>query len=262
MTSLLRPLSIAEILDGAFAIYRVNIGRLLAVSFGIGLPLIALAALSTPLAIFLQFITSPLLDAALIWICAELIKGGSPTPGVARGRGLRMWIPLAALSVGYIVLIMLVAGFVITPAVIASSFNEVLGGIAILGSSVVMIFVLVTLFAWRQVIVVEREWNFVRRSARLARGGRWRIILIAILSWLLAVLPTLVVTVGQGLTSGWDSLTDSSQVSFASFAPGIAVQAVVRPFTHALFTLLYFDRRVQLEGFDVEQSVRAAGMTT
>jgi hypothetical protein len=272
MSQLIRPLGVAEILDGAFTLYRRHLGILL----GLGMifhALPALAALgSTTLAQVLVVFGGPFYDAALIFAAAELIQGRTVRPGAALSVGLRRFVPLWLLTIIFGVSFlpaMLVSGLAVFAGTTAVGIAGAASGggalVAILSLPVIamaalpIVWWLLSLFAWRQVVVVEGEWNIFRRSFSLARGGRRQILAVALIGWLLLTMATLPLGVGMLLSGDLDAIVSDADTSMEQplslVLLGFLATLLTRPFTHLLYTLLYFSRRVQVEGLDVERSV-------
>ncbi len=272
MSQLIRPLGVAEVLDGAFTLYRRHLGILL----GLGMifhALPALAALgSTTLAQVLVVFGGPFYDAALIFAAAELIQGRTVRPGAALSVGLRRFVPLWLLTIIFGVSFlpaMLVSGLAVFAGTTAVGIAGAASGggalVAILSLPVIamaalpIVWWLLSLFAWRQVVVVEGEWNIFRRSFSLARGGRRQILAVALIGWLLLTMATLPLGVGMLLSGDLDAIVSDADTSMEQplslVLLGFLATLLTRPFTHLLYTLLYFSRRVQVEGLDVERSV-------
>ncbi len=272
MSQLIRPLGVAEILDGAFTLYRRHLGILL----GLGMifhALPALAALgSTTLAQVLVVFGGPFYDAALIFAAAELIQGRTVRPGAALSVGLRRFVPLWLLTIIFGVSFlpaMLVSGLAVFAGTTAVGIAGAASGggvlVAILSLPVIamaalpIVWWLLSLFAWRQVVVVEGEWNIFRRSFSLARGGRRQILAVALIGWLLLTMATLPLGVGMLLSGDLDAIVSDADTGMEQplslVLLGFLATVLTRPFTHLLYTLLYFSRRVQVEGLDVERSV-------
>jgi hypothetical protein len=272
MSQLIRPLGVAEVLDGAFTLYRRHLGILL----GLGMifhALPALAALgSTTLAQVLVVFGGPFYDAALIFAAAELIQGRTVRPGAALSVGLRRFVPLWLLTIIFGVSFlpaMLVSGLAVFAGANALEIAGAASGggvlVAILSLPVIamaalpIVWWLLSLFAWRQVVVVEGEWNIFRRSFSLARGGRRQILAVALIGWLLLTMATLPLGVGVLLSGDLDAIVGGANTGMEQplslVLLGFLATVLTRPFTHLLYTLLYFSRRVQVEGLDVERSV-------
>ena len=258
MPALLRPLSSAEILDGSFTLLRRHIGLLL------GLSAVYYAAVAPLLLVVPQWVF-PIVagfllvarDGSLLWASAQLAQGKRPTLGETLGQGLKLFIPLWLLLVLYTLAWspLIAAGMLVILAA-----TVVLGPV---GYGLLLLFLPVgafaftSWFAWQQVLVVEHRFNFFRQSTRLARGARWKILGVSIVAWLIVGLPQGVVLGSQAAANGWDwdAVAAQQEISGGVLAAQWLIVALTRPFWILIFTLLYFDRRVRVDGLDVQQSV-------
>ncbi len=102
----------------------------------------------------------------------------------------------------------------------------------------------------------------LERSAKLSKGGRWRIF------WgiIAPLIPSLLLTVGVvgwvgSLKSGIAFLfNDPLLVAAIDGIVGLIAALIFTPYGSIVLTLLYYDQRVRREGFDVEQLMHAAGI--
>lgn len=125
----------------------------------------------------------------------------------------------------------------------------------------------------QSIVVIEKRWtnDAIRRSLALSRHSFWRILAVALLSFVFlaiaqVIIYTLVIGIGRvtGLSSDFSSdffaasLGDSAPAlgaasppgPFATAVMGIAQLAIV-PVTVILNVLLYYDLRVRQESYDV-----------
>lgn len=125
----------------------------------------------------------------------------------------------------------------------------------------------------QSIVVIEKRWanDAIRRSLALSRHSFWRILAVALLSFVVltiaqVIIDTLVIGIGRvtGLSSDFSSdffaasLGDSAPAlgaaslpgPFATAVMGIAQLAIV-PVTVILNVLLYYDLRVRHESYDV-----------
>jgi hypothetical protein len=94
----------------------------------------------------------------------------------------------------------------------------------------------------------------IGRSFRLARGAVWgltgRYLLFLIMVMLLTAVPGAVIAALAQLALAWGS----PRLIAAVTGTGTAVlNAVFQPLLPIMLTLLYFDRRVRTEGYDLQQ---------
>ncbi|MEO0649187.1 MAG: hypothetical protein AAFZ65_00735 [Planctomycetota bacterium] len=258
MAAHLRPLSTAEILDGAFTLLRRQIGLFLAIS-GVFIALVAPLMFVVPVyAISILaggvFIVR---DGALLWAAAELAQGHSVRLGQALKRGVFLFLPLIAARIlfflAFLPIVILLVGVVMVASLVLGEAAFVL----LLGALPLLAFVFASWFAWQQLVVVEREFNFVRHSTRLAKGARWKILGVSLVAYLIVGLPQTVVLGTRVAASGWDLsvLSDPEAMSAGTLIAQWVIAGLTTPFWVLTMTLLYFDRRVRVEGYDVEQSV-------
>lgn len=108
------------------------------------------------------------------------------------------------------------------------------------------------------VIVLERQPVFeaMRRSFALVRNSFWRVLGIMVLTALIASLISSAVAfpfniAGMAVSHGADALTGSAQLGLLSRIGSIIGQIIVLPFTAGVAVLLYTDRRIRSEAFDL-----------
>lgn len=134
----------------------------------------------------------------------------------------------------------------------------VLGGFILFG--VAIFYVLASWMTLPAVVIIEglRPLASLRRSWRLARGARWRILgllmLMGILEVILGVLFA-VVLLGVVATQGPVRIVLQETAN-------LAVNAVWAPLQWGVFTLLYYDLRVRKEAFDLQLAAEAMPRAT
>ncbi|RAU90800.1 hypothetical protein DQP56_22520 [Mycolicibacter senuensis] len=108
------------------------------------------------------------------------------------------------------------------------------------------------------VIVLERQPVFeaMRRSFTLVRNSFWRVLGILALTALIASLVSSAVEfpfniIGMAVTHGADALTTAAQLDVFSRIGATIGQIIVLPFTAGVAVLLYTDRRIRSEAFDL-----------
>lgn len=241
MTSLLRPLAVGEILDGAFALYRRHFVLLVLTAAAVFVPL-GLIGMVVPLLGFMGSILAPfLINGALIWAASEFIHEREITMGAALKVGLKRLVPLAIMSLAYGLIVSIGFVLLIIPGLMA----------------------LVYFFAYQQIVVIERRLNFLDRSVSLVKGGFWKCTAVVLIATIIVALPSIILAVGS-LT-----LTEQLQTEVITFGwqqlAQFGLSCLTLPFTALVTTLLYYERRVTVEGLDVarsaetlERSIRAA----
>lgn len=290
MTSL-RPLAFGEILDAAFTLYRHSFATLFTAALIAAIPLALVSRLieaasytapgtTDPSAVAGVLIAMPL--SALLWavmwgaltrLTARLALGEEATLRDGFAVSLRL-LPkfvvsgfltfLLVLAIAFAV--MIVAGILAIPVGLAGAAPwaaTTYAAVLALLVMAVMAAVMASFFAIAAAIVVENlgPWAAIRRSHRLARGARWRIVGVVLVSSIIVLLPTLGLAFAVGLgTAMWDvqaaATLSPSQVILQQFVTIVAT-ALTTPFMVGCITLLYFDRRVRTEGYDLELEANA-----
>jgi hypothetical protein len=268
----LRPLSIGEILDGTFTLYRGHFGALVLVAASCGLPgLVADLALPTPVAGLIAFLGGVVSYVALTWMAAEIVFGREVQTGSAISFGVRNAIRVVACMIGLGLVMMLAVGFaggLAAGAVTLLYTGEPEAGriwmMVAAGTvgGIVFSYLFVRYFAVYQIVVLEGEKHFQRllkRSALLARGAFWKISTVWTLGWIVVSLPWMLVGAGAAFTAASGGGLDAAQLQATDgllpavmSALGWLVTALTAPFTAALGVLLYLDQRVRKDGLDVE----------
>lgn len=284
----LRPLGFGEILDGAFTLYRRHFVSFFVTALVPFVPIAILSAeftrrsaalQSTPDASLSDFPWGWMLAAAIVatvgisivWgaLTREIsaaVTGGEVSAEDGYGTALRALLPLLGagvlawgVMVGAVTLATLLFGLATAAFAVAGGiaalFFGLLGALAI---GFMFAFLAASFFAMVPAVVVEKlgPWTALKRSWRLSRGARWRIVGLILVSYLITVLPVLGVGMATGTLGAW-----ISPAAAAALSPGeLAFQQVASTLSGALTTpffvgclvLLYYDRRVRSEGYDVE----------
>lgn len=271
--SQLRPLSLGEMLDGAFTIYRRQFVSLFLTALLPQLPMIVLVALyygflgsltsqsapdlseTTGLALGLAALV--LLPIAILgsftaiggvtFQFARAYTGAPVTTGEAIRRGFQRALPMtgAYFVVGIMSLFGIIAFFV--------------------GFFVVWI----SAFAVAPAVVLERRGPIeaINRSWELIKGAWGEVFLVVFIASMIATLPgyavSMVAILGGLLMSGGDP-----DMLMAAQGVGQVLSQITRtltiPFSLGTTVLLYYDRRVRTEALDVQmmaESLAAAPAT-
>jgi hypothetical protein len=268
-----RQLSIGDLLDGAFRLYRRRFVFLIAIA---ALPLAPAGLVQLlfqrsdggqALALFIQSVLlMPLISATLIHCIARTRADAPPSLGAAYRAGLGRYpsLLLAVLLQGLLI--------GIPAAVIGGCLGLLLlpgslgGGSAPLILVVVLILLLVLPIVTRlilanQAIVLERcgAVDGLKRSWNLTSGWFWRTFWVstcaAILTYLIGTLPALTITFALGLA---DPASASSLAPSITTAVSQAGLIAALPLQLAISTLLYVDLRIRREGYDLELLARQA----
>jgi hypothetical protein len=284
----LRPLSFGEILDSAFSLYRRHFVLLVSAAL---LPIIpsmlmtgvftrsalsadpadaaaAVGAAMFPL-ILLGLVVQLVMWSALTRMVGEAWTGGEVSVGDGYRRGLRAFFPLLlSMIMAYLILIVSLLGVALVSAVLGGILAAIGMGT---GSPTFMVVLMVpvmilamvatiaatsTMFAVLPAIVIERKGPIeaIGRSFRLARGALPRVAGIVFVTFLIIALPMIFV---MAMTGGFAAFTNPGAVpSAGSFwtqqVANSVVGALTTPFMIASIVILYFDRRVRTEAFDVQ----------
>ncbi|HXF96867.1 MAG TPA: hypothetical protein VNI61_12280 [Gemmatimonadales bacterium] len=236
----LRPMSVGEILDGAFTLLRRNLGVLLSIAVicqgiptALGLYVEFAGGMQTHFGLWavaqiLSVIGYLLVTGATVRVVSEAYLGRSTTLGDALrfASGKMGGILLSGIAVGLIAML----GFVLL---------VIPGIIALCGYAVVV-----------QVVVLENlrsSLDALGRSWSLTKGFKGK----ALVLWFVLCVFLLLIVMGFGVVVA----------IAAALAPVLMVPAVVGlslvtllvyPLTSCVFTLLYYDLRVRKEAFDLE----------
>ena len=295
----LRPLSVSDIFNGAAAYIRTNAKVVLGLTaiVVVSTQLITLIAAAGPLAAASRVRAAPadkltggdvtawLLStglAGLVGWLADVVLSGMLTVVVGRAvfgstigagetwariRGrLPTLIGLVALeSVGLILLSGLVGLIIAAVAAAGNAGAAVLFGLALVPTAVAAVVYLYTVLSFAPVLIVLERlpvFDAIMRSIALTRNSFWRILGIRILTWVVVALVAGAVAapfnfVGQLLVGPGGPLLIGVTVGAVGSAIGRIITA---PFSAGVDVLLYTDRRIRSEAFDlVLQTGAAAG---
>lgn len=244
LVPVLRPLSLGEVLDTSFAIYRLLFGPLLLISvltqtvpLAIGVYVQAAGGVAQEpalwvLSVGLTLVLSSVGTAASTFVVADTYLGSSLTPGQAFLRST----PFMGRLIGTSLLVSLVMGmgfiFFIVPGVIAAC------GLLLTPSALVL-------------EDLPGGTPAMARSWALSRGFRLKIFGALLVAFFLLLIPGIALG-ALALGSTGDSLTEESLTVGVLIVQSL-LQILVYPFFYVLTTVLYYDLRVRKEGFDLER---------
>jgi hypothetical protein len=221
----------------------------------------------------LSFVVSNILTGILIAVLGRAVFGARMTAGeawqVARPRiwallglslltGLLIAVPVVIMFIAIVVIGVSSGGFSDTSSAAALALLLPLFVIVFL---VYYAFIATKLALATSAVVLERRGvvDSMRRSWRLVNGGSWRVFGILALTSLLSTIFTLVMS---GLFTGIGSVftgTGTVVLGAVMTAIGSVLAAmVVSPFTAGVHGLLYADRRMRAEAFDLVLQTAAA----
>lgn len=295
----LRPLTLTDILNGAFAYIRTNpkatlglttvvvvIAQLIGLVLEIG-PLAAMgelgvlrgeqastaAALGSSASGIASAVTTLLsgivLSGMLTVIVGRAVFGATITIGEAWERVRGRVLPLIGYTLLWLLAVLVpVFAVVFVIAVIASLSGAaafVVGIPLVLGLIALLIYLWTVLSFAAPLIVLERLGVFpaISRSIRLVRGDFWRVLGIRLLATVVAGVVAAAVSIpfsltGQILLLGSES-SGTILIALVLVAVGGAVgQIITAPFTAGAVVLLYTDRRMRAEAFDLVLQTGAA----
>jgi hypothetical protein len=261
----LRPLSVGDILDGAFTLYRRNFASFFLIALIPVVPLILMwialpfmltgasgADLLTGVAVLISTpytaFASTLLWAALVYATMRAYEGETPGTGESLVVGLKRF--LSVLIAGIVVFIAILLGFIffIVPGLIFAAM----------------------FFAFIHAIVIERcdPFDALGRSRKLSKGARMRILGVSLLAGCITILPGMALSAIAGVAGGWGMLMGGAEavavggwVGGLTQAGSVLVTAITTPFSVAVLTLLYIDRRARTEAPDLEAAAERLGST-
>ena len=293
----IRARSIGELLDGAFRLYRQDLGLYMFTAIVASIPL-ALFGVLNPAAsapdasatagvVLLLTLPFALIGTIVVWTAlmhqmSERLDGREPTLGPSIQRALRMMFRVG--WAGFLAIIVLYGAFflgalaVLLLGSLLGLFAELIlpaaAGVVITVALVVLSAVVFYVLGLRVLagvalflpgIVVEdlTGYQSVKRGFALAKGGRSRILSVLLLSWILIFVP---VVAAYFVTGTWRTFLDPQGVSSGVVGMGqIVVQQMLvlisagftTPFLVACILLLYFDQRVRLEAYDLQAEAHA-----
>ena len=245
---MLRPLSVGEILDTSFSLYRRHFGALATVSLVCtGLPLVLrlfveaagglFAHLTLALVYMLSLVVLSLIaTGATVFIVSESYLG---RPLTAREALMRATPYMGRILIASLLMALVVGfGFILM----------VIPGI-ILGVGLAVAIPAVVLEAGRSASgALSRSWE-------LTRGSRWRIFGLGLTLFVLLYVPVIAVS---GLVAvvvprgGATAFGVSSTTTIVALAIGGVIQLFIYPLFYCVLTVTYYDLRVRKEGFDLE----------
>jgi len=295
----LRPLTLTDILNGAFSYIRTNpkatlglttivvvIAQLLGLALQIG-PLAAIGELSVlrgeeasraaeisssasgVASTLTTLLSSIVLSGMLTVIVGRAIFGAGITIADAWRRVRGRLLPLIGFTLLWLLAIAVPAFAVVFSVVVVASVSGVAAFVLAiplaLGLAALLVYLWTVLSFAPPLIVLERLGVFpaISRSIRLVKGDFWRVLGIRLLATLVAGVVAAAVSVpfsltGQILLLSSESTT-TTLISLVLVAIGGAVgQIVTAPFSAGAVVLLYTDRRIRAEAFDLVLQTGAA----
>ncbi len=274
----LRPLSFGEILDGAFSIYRRHFLVLFVSAL---IPLIPISLLSwiieqsaasadpevvggevliaMLLLLPIAMIAVPLLWAALTRQFSQALQGKEVSLRDGYARGARAILPLIGVGILLVLAFFLLAGVAgIVAAVLATAAGVAGAVVTVILTLVIMLLVFAAVFAVVPAVVVEGKgpMGALRRSWELARGAWPRVVAVMVVATLITMLPVMGVMIAGGMGMAMFDPAQAATLSrgqiFIQQMAGLLSGALTSPFLAGCLVLLYYDRRVRTEAYDLE----------
>jgi hypothetical protein len=265
----LHPLTLAQLLDRAFRLYRNNFGLFVGIVAAAFIPITVLQVMSqalwgtTTIVNLVQniFIES-LVSGSLAWAISRVYHHQPTSNGSAYQACLRRYLSLLGaiflqgLSIGVPGVILIGCGsFLILRAsrVPTSPFQDF---IALIPFFLIIPVLLYFFNRWAVVIpsiIVEDlgATQGLRRSWRLTAGSFWRILGVLVVAFLLtffvAQLPGLTLRYAVELIAPISAITPVVDTVISQLSHVIAL-----PLSMAITVLLYYDLRARKEGYDLE----------
>ncbi|MFZ0905513.1 MAG: hypothetical protein WAN71_16895 [Mycobacterium sp.] len=294
----LRPLNVGDIFNGAAAYIRTNakatlgltaivvvVTQIITLIAAVG-PLAAASRLRTAppddltggdiaawtmsgaLAVLVGWLAGVLLSGILTVVVGRAVFGSTIGPGETwvkiRGR-LPALIGLVAVeSVGLILLAGLVGLTIAAVGAAGNAAAAVVVGLPLALASIATVVYFYTVLSFAPVLIVLERLpviDAITRSFTLVRNSFWRVLGIRLLTWVVVVLVANAVAapfnfVGPLLVGASGSPLIGATVGAVGSAIGRIITA---PFSAGVVVLLYTDRRIRAEAFDLVLQTGAAG---
>ncbi|MGE5232439.1 MAG: hypothetical protein ACM3NS_11900 [Deltaproteobacteria bacterium] len=245
----LRPLSVGEIIDASFQIYRRHFGALATIVLVCNsLPLLlqifleaAGGAREHPVMMLgyyiLYVIMSSIATAAAVFVVSESYLGRAITAREALNR--------ATPFVGRVIMASILFGFL----AVVGFILLVVPGVIIVCGLVLTPPALVIEGLPSATAALGRSWN-------LTRGFRLKLLGLLFLLGVIMVLPWLAVSMLMGVIAAMAAMGGAGRSPMLFVVLGVALGGLVQfflyPLSHAALTVAYYDLRVRKEGFDLE----------
>ncbi|HEX5385155.1 MAG TPA: hypothetical protein VFW66_00495 [Gemmatimonadales bacterium] len=244
----LRPLSLGEIIDTSFQVYRRHFGTLaVVVLVCYGIPTLLQVFVNTsggarehPVLELGYLVLVTMLGAvatgATVFVVSEAYLGRTITAQEALARAAPyLWrLVLSAILFG----LLLIIGFIffIVPSIVFAC------GFALVWPALVL-------------ESLPSATAGLRRSWQLTRGAKWKVLGLWALLFLILLLPLLAVGIVIGVAGAIFAATGAQPagaVVVASVVLTSLVQLAIYPLYYCALTIIYYDLRVRREGFDLE----------
>ena len=242
----LRPLSMGEILDVSFGMYRALFPPLLMVTLVTqGLPLVlsvyvqsAGGLITQPLlyllSIILSVVLSALAQAASTFVISENYMGRR----ISAQEAFQRSVPF----IGRLIGLALLTGFVCG-----------LGFVLLIIPGCILISGLILASPALVIENIANSTDAMGRSWALTRGHRLKIFGCLFVTFLLVFIPVLALGGFAAVTANPDMATPgASPMSIFWLTLASALQVLIYPLVYCVLTVAYYDLRVRKEAFDLE----------
>lgn len=291
----MRPMGVGEILDRSFQALRSEFGTLMGTALVGFSPLLMIYIIAgVPYGAVPEEAIVAGLGLTLLVLAAAMIVGAAAVwaglthqiDQAARGRsvtvteGLKTGLGALFRLVGAMILVYLALLGLILPVALIAGFIAAIGGAAPGAGGVILTILAIAipggiaLVVWSALaflilpaLVIEKRGPIqaLRRANELAKGGRVRVFVTAVLAWLVVVLPTLGLPflLGAGALI-WDPQAAGEMGAFQLYAyQGLTfgLSALTTPFLAATMVYTYYDRRVRREGYGVDPGSASVPVT-
>lgn len=283
----IRARSIGEILDGAFRLYRQDLGLYVLTAVLAGLPMAISMVLTLGgtdpdafgwlgfVSFFVAAVAYIVAWSALMHQMNERLEGRQPAFAPSMSRAFRLFLRvLWAGIITYIVLVLAMFAVFAGAAVVGVISGLLLGAVvtgilAVVAGLALTLTLGVRAFAGCMLfmpgIIAEGLTGFasVKRGLALAKGGQFRVTSVLFLAWILIFVPVTAVYFVTGTTRMiWDpAATTNGTIGMGQLAVqqllAMVSSGFTTPFLVACILLLYYDQRVRLEAFDLEAEAGA-----
>lgn len=263
----LRPMTVSDVLDGAFAIIKARPGTVVLVAAAIAVPAQLLGAFlargQTSIVDLLTVIgdptvagTGPASGLGILGVYAGAILEALSFffLGGALGRLVSAWYAGGDLTAGAA----LKASFRRTPAFLAAFFGLLPLKVGAYAACFLPALVVITFFSLTAPVMVIEDlgpWNGVKRSATLVARRFWRCLWIITLSTIVSQI------IGPLLALIPEVVSFLVPEGYRWVLQGVgraAVSLLLAPFAVGVCILLYLDLRVRTEGLDIDLDAAAA----
>jgi len=276
------PMSVGQILDRAFRLYRSNFIRFVVIVAIIQVPIALIQHAVSPGTVeretwqtetsegvtynFQQGAQVPAL-VGLLFMVAQLLCTAALTKSVSEsylgnqvtvGRAYAAVLPrLLILIIALILLVLVFMGVGVIGALSMLALREV--GIFVMFALMLAVFVRVVLTV--QAIVIERAGPYagIKRSWVLTARNFWRTLGLLLLLVLILLVTMLLFWFAGGLVVGGTGSLFSPSGSLTLSLIIVAGQILATPIWAGALILLYYDLRIRKEGFDLQMLAQDLG---